>query len=386
MSNLPLKASMLLLLSIPFYTCAQTYENGFNAIVTSEASYNDNIFGIEEKTSDTILAVIPQLVYKGEYGKHSFTSKYEGNYNVFSKNNDVNYFNHELESTVDLSHSTKWDSKIIADIAKRVELPGTNNQALTNVTEYNSLATYRLILQSSYGKRDSIGQLVFRYSRQNFNYKNNNQSYRDRSTDELRGTFFWRFAPKSRAQFQLRHSKVSSDQELSFNQTATQNSMLAGLEWEATSKTQGSVLVGYQNTNFDNPLIESISGLSYFLDVDYLPDSTSKLNLSLSRTTRDNATVIVGGLETTDLAASWKSKIKQRMYVDAKLILRNDKFIGINDSRKDDNVELAVEFGYAAYRWLDLYSSFKRLNRNSDLNTFEFDNNQLSIGIKMQFD
>lgn len=363
---------------------AQVEGLGFG--VDTQLIYDDNIFREQDKESDTILQVAPVVGYVGLYGKHKIKAGYKGEYALFTENSDVNYTNHAAQADLDLSLTSKWSTKLGFRYLDKVEEPGTNNRELNDALDFTKYDALRANLETAYGTKDSIGQIVFKYARQTFNYRNNSQEYRDRTTDDVTGTFFWRVAPKSRVIFELRNAESSADNMTGVNQSFSQTSYLTGVTWEATAKTEGSLRIGYQDTQFDNPLIADLDGLSYFVDVDYKPDSDSLINVALSRTTRDNAELVLAGLETTDYAISWKNQLANNTDIKLEYNYRKDNFGGGASSRQDDTHRIRGKLSYEAYEWLLVYTNLDYMSRDSDNVIYEFDNSRVSLGVEVIFD
>lgn len=365
---------------------AQTQIEGAAFEFNSQIVHDDNIFRVQDKESDTFIKLSPTFAYKGLYGKHQLTTAYEGDYALYTNNSSVNYNNHKAMANLELGLTSKWNMSLGLLYLNQVEQPGINNQVLNDVNEFNQFSRTRFNIRTAYGRTSSTGQLVFNFARHNYDYKNNNQAYRDRSQSDVSGTFYWRIAPKSRMIFEVRAADVNSDNTLGFNQTFEQLSYLTGVTWEATGKTEGAIRVGYQDTNYENPLIADLDGLSYFADIDWRPDTNSIVTLALSRTARDNPELVLAGLETTDFSLRYETPIIGNFDLAVKYSYRNDKFGGGSSARSDKTNAIKGEISYSAYSWLDVFVGLEHMMRNSENTIYEFDNNRISIGAIVAFD
>ncbi|WP_395341884.1 outer membrane beta-barrel protein [Ningiella sp. W23] len=388
MNTSTLKASAIslgLCLGMLASSTAYAQEQGVEFGAEARVVFDDNIFREVDGESDTIFEVLPTIGYVGLYGKHKLTAEYDGKYALYTDNSDVNYANHRARGQLDLDLTTRWNARLGVLVIDEVEEPGLNNFQLNGAEEFTEFDSVRLSAETSYGQRQSAGQFVFKYANQSFDYENNNQAFRDRTIDELTGTFFWRVFPRSRVIFEVRSLMSDSDNIVGFNQSFDQLSYLTGLTWEATAKTEGEFRIGYQNTEYDNPLIDDLDGLSFFLDVDYKPDSDSLANLAISRTTRDSAELTLAGLETTDIVLSYKTPLAGRFAMEAEYLYRLDDFDGASN-RSDDTNRIKGQLLYDAYNWLEAYVGVEYLTRSSDLEIFEYDNTRFLIGVEILFD
>lgn len=375
--------TILLTLSLSFNVVAKS--KGLDAKIESKISHNDNIFGTTDELSDAILTISPLIKYSGVYGKHDFSAEYKGNYARFNEYSDANYSEHEASAELNLSLTNRWSSKFGSKFDRYIERPGSINQALIAINEYNEVDAVEYNVETSYGNAASVGQILLRYYIRDVSFKNNMQYYRDRNEQGIRGSFYWRLAPKSRALFEVRQTNLDSESLSGFDQSLDQHIYLTGVDWATTSKVSGKVLVGYQDTKFDNPLIEGINGLSYFIDIDYKVKDGNNTSIAMTRTTRDNAGNFVGGLESEDYSFRWDSLFKYGLNLEVVFEYRRDSFTGVSRSRKDENIKLKSELGYRVSSWLKIFLLAEHLKRNSDDDIYNFKNNQVTIGLSMDY-
>ena len=378
--------SLLAFISFVFVGSSLAQSEGVELELDLRTVFDDNVFRVNDGVSDTIFELSPTASYTGLYGKHQFTAEYEGEYAIFTDNSDINYNNHKANAQLDLSITSKWSAELELQYLDRIEEAGVNNNVLEGATEFTNFDSTKARIQTAYGTDDAPGQAVLSYTKQDFNYSGNNQSFRDRTIDDITGTFYYRVAPKSRAIFEVRSADVQSDSVFGFNQSFEQISYLTGLTWKATAKTEGSLRVGYQDTDYDNPLIADLDGLSYFGDIDWRPDTDSIVNIALSRTARDNAELVLAGLETTDFEISWKNQLRNRLSLKLLYNYRKDEFGSGRGERSDDTNRAQILLTYQSLRWLEIFTEYEYRSRDSDDEIYQFDNNQFSIGVIIALD
>src|SRR5262249_336030 len=72
----------------------------------------------------------------------------------------------------------------------------------------------------------------------------------DRTQPEFGGAFYWRVAPKTYALAEVRNTEIHYD--LPNIGTGEERRYYAGISWEATAKTVGTLKVGQLRRKFDN--------------------------------------------------------------------------------------------------------------------------------------
>jgi hypothetical protein len=374
---------LIMMLGIAFLSTQGSFKataaEGLVIGADTKLKYDSNIFKVIDKTSDIIFVVSPQVSYAGAYGKHNATFGYEGDYALYRENSEVNYTNHTLSGGLSLSLTQKWRTVVGLQYFDRVEQPGTNNRILIGDSEYTQFERKQFNLTNTYGNANSMGRIVVKYNNNSINYTNNNQEFRDRTINDLISSFYYRFGANTQLVLEVRLSDSNANRKDLADFSFKQRSYLGGIVWKATANTEGTFLVGHQSSDFKNPKIESLSGLSYFADVEWSPNENSSVKFGLSRTVRESSARELTGLDTSAYSFVWYNKLKNRFSLNANITHRLDRF-GSGAIRKDTTNIVSFAITYDAFEWLDIFSEIGFANRNSDLREFTYDSRNITIG------
>ncbi|MBL4630154.1 MAG: outer membrane beta-barrel protein [Paraglaciecola sp.] len=374
---------LLGLLIAPFR--ALSLEEGFAPSVTVNLLQDNNVYRTTDEISDSITSVAPTFVYNELYGKQAIKAQYKGDYAFFSDNSSLNYFNHDLLVMALLDHSYSLSSVFTAKYQNKIEQPGTTNALTSLLTEFNQRSIAELSSKVLYGAQKSKGQIVASYAQSKFRYENNNQEFRDYDREKIAGTFFYRIAPKTR--FLLEANMVNLDyiNNTNFDFSSKQKSYLAGVEWNATAVTSSVFKIGYQDVAYVNDVISDLSGLSYFLDMFWKPNTYSLVKIGASRAARESAEQSLGGFLSNEYDLDVEHEFTRRTKLSVSYQYIEYDFDN-NQSRKNKSQNISITLKYQSKRWLQMHIGYEVIKRESTSQQYEFDARVVNAGLVMSFD
>jgi hypothetical protein len=374
--------AVLGLVMIPLASLAQG--EGFVPKVAVYLVHDNNIFRTAEKLSDTVATIAPTFAYKSLYGKQEVSAEYKGKYGFYSDNSNLNYLDHSISIKAMLKHSYKISSEFSASLEDKIEQAGTNNALNSQLVEFNQRSSVGLAGRVFYGNKQSTGQVVLGYGQETRRYDDNSQQFREYDKDKVTGTFFYRVAPKTRVLLTASTATYEYNNNQGFDQSSVNNNYLAGLEWSATAIISGVFKVGYQEVDYDDGLLSDLSGLSYILDMLWKPNSYSQVKISASSEARESAVQSVGGFLSDEVRIGLKHEFTRRtkFAIDYQYI---EYDFDNSENRQDKLQGLSANLTYQAIQWLQLSLGAKTTKRESSSLIYEFDVNQINIGVVMSF-
>ncbi len=347
---------------------------------------DDNVLRQVDDVSDTSLTVTPELRLLGLYGKQSFSLDYAGEYRKYQDADELDYDAHDLKLAARLDHSQRLSSELLLQYQDDVEEPGITNQSTVGLSEFNQFDISRAQIKGAYGRSDSIGQIVLMLDHSQRRYTNNNQAFRDLDMSGITGQFFYRIAPKTRLLFEATAANIDYQNTQIFDQSSRDNIYLIGVEWDVTAKTSGTFKAGYQTKSYDNDAVfNDISGLSYSLDMTWLPNTYTKVELGASRLISESAQFGIGGFISNGFKTRLEHAFTERTVFYAQydhLEYDITSVIGRTDKRH----EFALGATHDLRTWLDIEFSFIRQERSSDEAIFEFDAQLIQLSLIAYFD
>ncbi|GAC12901.1 outer membrane beta-barrel protein [Aliiglaciecola lipolytica] len=389
MTSIRLKKSFKLLIVLLAWVninVSQAQEReGFSAIIGANIGQDDNIFRSSEELSDQFFQLSPALKLTELYEAVQVDAQYKGNYRQYADNSHLNYADHEASIKGQYKHTSKFTSELAFGYAKKIEEPGITNAVGFVLDEFNQIKTSSLKAAGTYGTNASKGQIRLAFDVTKRRFDNNEQAFRDSDSNKLTGTFFYRVAPKTRLVLESSVDDIDYQNTEFFDASAKQMRYLLGAEWNATAKSTGIFKIGYQDIDYNNELLNDISGLAFYLDMIWKPNTYSTVKLGADRSTRESA---IPGLpsfisETYSVGVEHEFSVKSKISLDYNY--RKDDLSSSQD-RSDNLSAIEARYTYALKRsWL-VYLDYKHKKRHSNLALFDYDSNIYTLGINWLID
>lgn len=346
---------------------------------------DNNVLRKLEATDDTSLQFSPKVQYLTHVGKQIFAVDYQGEYAAYNENSQLNYNNHDIALYGRLDHSLKINSEFKLSYQNEVEEPGSNNSSSLLNEKFNKTNKKLALGKFYYGTNESIGQVVFELNHLEDRYSNNFQDYRNVDRNKFTSTFFYRLAPKTRLLFQ---ASIADYDYIIKNQFPDQSSKetfyLAGVEWDITAKTSGTFKLGYQGKDFEQEVYNDISGLSYMLDMTWMPNTYSKIKLAASRMTRESSQLVTSAFITNTYTLDAEHKITPRTKLKAAYTFDSDDIVS-SQTRTDKRHNIVLSVDHSLLKWLNISLDYQYIERSSDLTAYNFKANVIGLSLVTKF-
>lgn len=183
----------------------------------------------------------------------------------------------------------------------------------------------------------------------------------------------------------ISHNKVNYKNDLQglLSRNSNVTTFLIGAIWDGLAKTTGKLKVGAENRRFDSEQRKNLTSFAIDAEVIWSPKTYSEVTISASRRTIEGVGNNDATLNTSfnaNWSHSWSENLTTRVGYD---FLKRDEQ-GSSDqfiSRKDNQHYVYAEFNRYLSRWAVLSTQLKVLTNNSNQSLFDYDNQQLSIGV-----
>lgn len=337
-----------------------------------------------QEKSDNALVIAPKAQYHSFIGKHRASVEYSGEYVSFMDYDQQNYQNHELLANAQLNHHNRLSSEYELSYVNRIEAPGQNDltQDLDGFIKYDAFGAE---FSGAYGTQDSQGQIVLTYDYEQQNYHNTAQKFRDVDIHGLQGIFYYRLAPKTRLLFELNNTLFDYKPSERTDRSSINHQFLSGVEWSMTAQTRSSVRVGYLRKNYDSNLLKSDSGLSYYVDIYWRPQTYTLIGIEAERSTSESAIEDAASYFTTRWEVNAEHELTPRTQLYASYTFTKNDIVTLQ-KRIDKRNDISLGFRHSLDRWLVLDIGFQHMQRSSTLKTVEFDANRLNLSLTAEFD
>lgn len=237
-----------------------------------------------------------------------------------------------------------------------------------------------------FGSKVAIGRLGIKGGVNKLEYTNfedftNQLNYNSQS---LGGWFYYRVGKVTNLSFDVGYQSTDYPDEP--DQTQSRNSevytVLTGLVWEGLAKTIGEFKLGVEQRKFELDAREDLTNLAIDAAITWEPKTYSIVNFSLSRKTMEGALGSDATLTTKatlDWSHSWTEYSYSRMGYE--YALRDEQG---NISREDDTHYVYANFNRYLNKWLLFETTVTYLVNSSTNTLFDYDNQKLSIGLRVE--
>lgn len=372
------------ILTAPTRGRAFRFDNGIFVYpsVSLGYGYNDNVLGTQtNKRSSTIFVLRPELVAELKTRGDRYTLSYQGNYGRYQDSSADNFDYHELWMAGDNYFTSRARLGWGVGYIERSDPRGSNDTA--SGSEPNRWHAPVVRLNGIYGAQGAIGRFELSASHMAKRYDNNRASTIASDVDltTVSGSFYYRFMPRTSALVELRNTWANYVLSTS-TQDNTDTRIYAGVVWEATAKTTGTLRVGRAYKNFDSSARQDGNAASWEGSLRWSPLTYSTFDLALSRSPSDSTgqgDFTINNATTLTWNHKWASYISSR--VSAGVIKTDYKGAGTNreDSTKNYGIGFFHEIGYRARVGID----WNHTDRSSNNSIYDFKRNTTMLTLDL---
>ena len=334
--------------------------------------HDDNLFLSHTNEKDSYFYTInPAVKLDGRDANKVVQLSYQGQIGRYTSSRDDDYVDSTSRAQFDLALDPHNFLRFGYDYIIGHDPRGSTDRPLsTNPDKYkrtNPYFTYAL------GAPGAQGRVEVYYSDPYQRYTNNRDvtTSADRDMQEYGGAVYWRVMPRTYVMGEARETNiryVQSGSPLSADETR----YYAGVTWEATAATTGTIKVGQLRRDFKNTDEPTFTGSSWEGLITWAPLTYSKFDFYTARQT--NESTGLGSFILTSIAGvawthNWSSYVTTG--VDARYT--KDDYQGFD--RNDKTTILGLKAGYKFRRWLTLGAEYTYTNRDSNLETYDYNRN-----------
>ncbi len=334
--------------------------------------HDDNFRAVEDnEESSWITSVTPTFVLGAEGRKSAYQLSYSAVSDTFHSSHKDNNTDHHVNADAGYEFDSRNRLKLNAGFHK-IEDTASEDQNVENdkYTTSNVGGVY------SFGAQTARNQIDFGANYQELRYQNsdNLNADKERDTTALNTILYHAVAPKTRALVEARHTDYDyvSNTRLNSNNVA----LLAGLTWDATAKTTGTVKFGGEKKRFDDSSIDDESGGMWEVGVKWSPRTYSTFGLN-TRRALDEGYNGASSIESQSTTLSWDHEWMDRLSSTVSYTYSDQDYQDITRTDKIDT--FGVGLTYEMRRWLDLGVGYKYSENDSDAVGESYERNIFSI-------
>ncbi|MEM6935112.1 MAG: outer membrane beta-barrel protein [Pseudomonadota bacterium] len=231
----------------------------------------------------------------------------------------------------------------------------------------------------TYGAQGARGQLAVFAEGRDKTYRNNRDftGVGDYRLFLAGAEFGWRVAPRTTVVARVTQADVDYDEA---NLDSEEQTVAVGVAWEAGTKTDGEVLVGQLDRDFDDPELPGFSGSFWELRASWRPKERTEVSV-LSRRSTDEAFGGANFLVRRESSLSWRHNWRPRFVTAVDLAVSNEDFRP--QGRDDDIFRVGISADYQFRRWMLVGAGLRRVERESTVGRFDYTRNELLLSVQL---
>lgn len=330
---------------------------------------DDNLFlTSSNKSASSLYSARPGLKLQARNASGIYTLDAESNTTRYQSSHPDDFTDYLTRASADLAVGSSLGLRLAGDYNRNHDARGSTDRGFASRPDvYTNHGANALV---AYGANDAQGRIEVEAGSYAKRYKNNRATTigSDRNTDNIGGRFFMRVAPKTSVLVEAREDKFDYSLPTSL-QDSKERRYLAGVTWEATAATSGTVKVGRIQKNFASPLIRDFSGTGWEAAINWAPMSYSKFEVFTAKTFSESTGIGDFALSKR-YGAGWTHAWNSQLSTVANIFRSDDEFVGT--SRNDTTDNLGFKINYKLQRWLTLGGEYNYTDRDSSLSVFKY--------------
>ena len=339
---------------------------------------DDNLFlSNANKKSSNIYTLAPALKLQARRDAMLFTLDASSKSARYEQSRADDFTDYRLAGTGEFKLSSKMGLRLGAEYNKGHDARGSTDRGISGEADQYRNTGYGGLF--SYGGKEARGRFEVEASSFDKRYTNNRATtaVSDRNTDSFTGRFFARFTDKTSFVFEARADKL--DYKLSSSLLdSNERYYLAGVTWEATALTSGTIKVGQIRKNFVSSGTRDSSTSGWDAAIQWAPLSYSKITFTTSKSFGES-TGTGDFLLTKRYGATWLHEWNSKVTTGASISRWNDDFV--NGGRSDSTDSIGLKLNYKVQRWLTLGGEYSNADRDSTSSATKYKKNIYSLTV-----
>lgn len=347
--------------------------------------YDDNLFKDatgEKDAWSAILGVGANLIL--DVGPLEATTQLGTELALVGGSTDDNYGDFDVGGGLSFEIGPKSRVNVSAEYVKSHDPRGTGRsegagQLLDSPDRWHTIGAGGVL---SIGSRGAKGRLDLEVQRLEKNYDNHETATREREHDDnsYGATFYWRVMPKTSLLFQARQTDVNyTTDPAGASLDSSNRDFLVGATWQATARTTGTFKIGRREKQFDEASRDDFSGVGWDLGVTWKPRTYSVFAFGTSRSIEETNGTSGDAIDSKDFSASWNHAWRKRLSSNVHLGYGMEDYL--RSPREDDRYTAGAALNYQMRRWLTFGAGYDYSERDSNDNTFDYDDNLFRITV-----
>lgn len=343
-----------------------------------DVSDNDNIYSVStNETSATITTVRPGIKSKADFGISELTIDYLHAAGFYSSGSDDDFNDNFLTVGLEVepNHRNQFDLGVAFNQGHEARDSTTVGSVPDEFDENVFDFKYTL------GHEDSVGRVELKYDYSDKEYTNNRATTAadDHDISGVGTTLYYNLGGRTSLLLEAVLSEIDYVDSTSARDADT-NTYNAGVQWDATGKTSGTLKLGQTKRDFDNATFNDVTLDSWEVQALFSPKTYSQLAFTSSREFRETQATSGGSaIDVESFGFSWQHAWNGRFKTTLSADLSEEDYLG--STRRDDLETYGVRFDYNIRRWVEMGLSLSQKDVESTNAISTYDQSIVSLHV-----
>ena len=361
----------------------------FTPTLGFEHGHDDNLFATDKKRKTTDYTVVePSFKLSLDRAKSAHELKYRLKSYNFHSAKDSSYINHHFTGKTGYEFNARNRLVLNAGYHKMESTSSDTGLIASRKYKNDQWNTKNIGGVYTFGARTARTQVELGadYSELRYDDRRNKGSERDATAGRITG--YYAIAPKTRVLLEGRYTDY--DYKNNSIRDSKNKALLAGVTWDATAKTTGTIKVGREKKDYDRGSNKSTN--MWEAGIDWSPRTYSTFSLK-TRRGYDEGNIysafdpdleldsehVTSSIRTLDTSLGWKHYWTERLYSNASY-RRIDRDYQ-NTYRKDEIDQYGIALTYELRRWLDVGVGYTYRENDSNMAGRDYKRNVYGIKV-----
>jgi len=299
---------------------------------------------------------------------------YSPEFVFYANDSGLDHINHKAEGLLQYNFNSGLSFDLIDLFHDKEEVAG--NGIINTLYRYqDNLLDFITTFDAPSGKL----KLQFDYSNYNLDYKETAVDYRDRNDNSLKLSVFYKFWPKTSLFGEYDFSNINFGS--GSTNDSIENRYYAGITWDMTAKTRGTLKLGYMNKDFDLASVEDQDGFSIELQTQHNLTPKRALQVNGYRKFHESDLANASSFLSTGIDVALLQRFTEKWSGTLDAFYERNEYNGF--SRSDDLFGLGPAVRFKPRKWLIFDLGYHYYQNNSDVNFYDYKVQQIFFRVTL---
>ena len=364
--------------------------------IKAEVENNSNIYlqDSNSEVSSVITRLAPSIALEVDLGATllGFAADFENG--TYDHDSNDNYLDQTYSASGEFELGAKNSASLDASLNKGHDNRGTGaleGPQATSIADPSEYDETTFGGSYTYGADSSMLQLTGFGTVYDKSYTNNKSSTADLEHDKttLGARLSYKISGMTRAEIEVSQAETSFVTDTAaLERDGSETRLMAGVSWDITGKTTGSLLVGNSARSFDQSDLDTQTKFAWEIGASWSPREYSTLNFS-SYQSAEETTGSGNFIDRVVTTLSWDHEFSSYWSADASFSRTSDTYVNAGVSafsdRKDTLNDMSVGAVYSPNKMVDIEAGLTKSARTSNVDGLDYSQTIMVASVLVAF-